>query len=101
MGFIKVYTSPFTPTDNSIIEWTHAFLKASIRKLICNHQIDLDDVVYITTMTYKLFPHSPAGKPPFYLMFGPDSFKPTLFKLLLPKLRYMGDEKCRIHLEAM
>ena len=26
---------------------------------------------------------------------------PTLFKLLSPKIRYMGDEKCRIHLDTM
>ena len=25
---------------------------------------------------------------------------PTLFKLLLPKIRYMGDKQCRIHLDA-
>ena len=36
-----------------------------------------------------------------YLMFRHDAFIPTFFKLLLPKLRYMGDEKCRIHLNAM
>ena len=34
-------------------------------------------------------------------MFGWDTYMPTLFKLLLPKIRYMGDEKCRIHLDAM
>ena len=30
-----------------------------------------------------------------------ETFMPTLFKLLLPKLRYMGTEKYRIHLDAM
>ena len=34
-------------------------------------------------------------------MFGHNTFIPTLFKLLLPKVRYMGDEKCRIHLDAI
>ena len=34
-------------------------------------------------------------------MFGHNVFMPTLFKLLLPKLRYMGDDKCRIHLDTM
>ena len=40
LGFIRVNTSPYTPTGNSRIEWTHAFLKVSLRNLICNHQID-------------------------------------------------------------
>ena len=33
LGFIEVYTSPYTPAGNSEIEQTHAFLKASLRKL--------------------------------------------------------------------
>ena len=40
LGFIKVYTSPYMPTVYSVIEQTHAFLKASLRKLICNHHIN-------------------------------------------------------------
>ena len=43
-------------------------------------------------MACNVFPHTSVGETPFYLMFGCDPFKPTLFKLLLPKLRYMGDE---------
>ena len=34
LGIIKVYTSPYTPTGNSVIELTHSFLKASIKKLM-------------------------------------------------------------------
>ena len=50
LGFIKVYTLPYTPTGNSVIEQTHAFLKASLRKLICNHHIDWDEIVHIEIM---------------------------------------------------
>ena len=51
-------------------------------------------------MAYNVFLYPSAGEVPLYLMFGCDAFMPTLFKLLLPKLRYMGDEKCKIHLDA-
>ena len=47
LGFIKVCTSPYTPTGNSVIEHTHSFLKASIRKLICSHQVDWDEIVQV------------------------------------------------------
>ena len=92
LGFIKVYMSPYTTTGNSIIEWTHFFLKAPIRKLICNHQIHWEKTVHIATMGFNVFPHSSVGESPFHLMFGHDPFMSTIFKLLLPKLRYMGDE---------
>ena len=100
LGFIKVYTSSHTTTDNSTIEQTLSFLKASLRKLICNHQIDWDEVAHIAAMAYNEFPHSSAREAPFYLMFGCDPFMLTLLKLLLPKLRYMGGKKYRIHFDA-
>ena len=101
LSFIKLYTSPYLPAGKSVIEWTHAFLKGSLRKIICNHNIDWDEILHIGTMAYNVFPHISAGEAPLYLMFGCDAFMPTLFELLLPKLRYIGDEKCRIHLYAM
>ena len=68
---------------------------------MCYYQIDWDETVHIATMAYNVFPHSSAGEALFYLMFECECFMPTLFKLLLPKLRCMGDEKCRIHLDIM
>ena len=55
-------------------------LKVSIRKLICNHQVDWDETVHIATIAYNVFPHSSSGESPFYLMFGCDPFMPSLFK---------------------
>ena len=63
--------------------------------------VDWDKTVHIATMAYNVFPHSSSGESLFYLMFGCDPFMATLFKLLLPKLRYMGDKKCKIHLDVM
>ena len=101
LGFIKLYTSPYPSTSNSIIECTHSFLKAYLRKLISNHQIDCDGIAHITAIVYNVFPHSSAGEAPIYLMFGHNPFMPTLFKLLIPKLRYMCNEKYRITSDTM
>ena len=30
LGFTKIYTSPYTPMGNSVIERTHSFLKVSL-----------------------------------------------------------------------
>ena len=37
LGFTKVYTAPYSPHLNSVIERCHNFLKNSIRKLRSNH----------------------------------------------------------------
>ena len=54
LGLTKVYTSPYTPTGNSAIEWKNTFLKASLRKLICNHPIDWDEMAHKTTIAYNV-----------------------------------------------
>ena len=48
-------------------------------------------------MAYNMFPHFSSGEAPCYLMFGWDAYMPTLMKLLLPKIRYMDNEKYRIY----
>ena len=52
-------------------------------------------------MAYNVFSQSSAEEALFYFMLKCNAFMPILFKLLLPKLKYMSDEKCRIHLDAM
>ena len=68
------------------------FSEGISKKLISNHHIDWDEIAYIATMAYNIFPHSSAGEAPFYLLFGHGAFMPTLLKLLLLKFRYMGEE---------
>ena len=100
LRFIKVYTS-HTSTGNYLIKHTHSFIKASLYKLVCNHKTDWDELAHVAMMAYNDFLHSLAGKAPFYLMFGHDTFMPTLFKLTLSKLRHIGHQECKIQLDAM
>ena len=65
----NLYT-PYIHTVYSKMECTHSFLKASIRKLICNHQVDWDETVHTATMAYNVFPNSLSGESLFYLMLG-------------------------------
>ena len=52
-------------------------------------------------MAYNVLLHSSARKAAFFFMFGCDAFMPTLLKLLLPKLRCIGAEGCKIQLDAI
>ena len=67
----------------------------------CNHHAEWDEMVHKSKMAYNILPHLAAGESPFLLMYRRDAYLHTLHQLLQPKMRYMGDDKCRIHLSAM
>ena len=48
-----------------------------------------------------MYPHIAVEESLFFLMYGRDAYLPTLHRLLQPKMRYMGDNECRIHFDAM
>ena len=70
LGFTKVYTLPYLPHSNSVIERCHNFLKNSIRKMRCNYETDWDHLAHIAVMAYNIFPHTTTGESPFFLMYG-------------------------------
>ena len=100
-NFTRLYTSPYTPMGNPVIERTHSFLKASLQKVISNHSTHWRSISHLAVMSYHVFLHSSSEEALFYLIFRQDAYLLTLLKLLLPKIRYMGDEKCRIYLDSM
>ena len=100
-GFIKVYTSPYSPHSNSVVERCHSFLKDLIRKMRCDYEAEWDQLAHIAMVTYNIFPHTATGESPFFLMCGYDAYQPTLHNLLQPKLCYMGNNECKIHLDAI
>ena len=70
LGFTKVYTSPYSPCSNSVVERSHNFLINSIRKIRCNYETDSDHLGHIAMMTYNIFPKTTTGESPFFLMYG-------------------------------
>ena len=69
LGFTKVYTSPYSPYLNSVIERYDILLQNSIKNLRCNHETDWDQLGHIAVMAYNIFPHTATGKSPFFLMY--------------------------------
>ena len=82
LGFIKVYTLPYSPHSNPVVERCHSFLKNSIGKIRCYYEADWDQLAHITVMAYNIFPHTAKGENPFFLMYGHDVYLPTLHNLL-------------------
>ena len=70
LWFTKVYTLPYSPHSNSVVERCHSVLKNSIRKMRCNYKTDWDHIAHITVMAYDIFPHTATGESPFFLIYG-------------------------------
>ena len=87
---LKDYTSPHTLLANSLIEYTYSFLKASIRKLFCNHNTYWNELAHVAMMAYNLVPHSSAGEAPIYLMFGHNTFYACTLQTIITKTQVHG-----------
>ena len=101
LGFIKVYTSPYSSCSNSVVQRCHSFLKSSFKKIRCNYETDWDHLAHIAVMAYHVFSHKATGESTFFLMYRCDAYLLTLHNFLQPKLCYMGDNECKIHLNVM
>ena len=67
LGFTKVYTSPYSPHSNSVVERCHSFFKNSIRKMRYNYKADWDHLAHIAMVANDIFPHTATGESPFFL----------------------------------
>ena len=95
----KVYSPPYRPQSNGRIESFHYFLKACIAKHI-NPQLEWDDVVPLSCAAYNFLPNEHLTESPFFLMYRWDPLLP-LYKLLQPKIRYLGNDENILSLEAL
>ena len=67
----------------------------------CNNKTDWDQLAHLVVMAYNVFPHTATGESPFFLINGWDAYIPTLHNFLQPNISYMGNDECKIHLDAM
>ena len=95
----KVYSPPYRPQSNGRIESSHYSFKACIAKHI-NPQLEWDDLVPLACTAYNFLPNEHSRESPFFLMYGRNPLLP-LNKLLQPKVRYLGNEKSILSLEAL
>ena len=95
----KVYSPPYQPQSNGRTESFHYLLKACIAKHI-NPQLEWDDIVPLACTAYNFLPNEHSRESPFFLMYRWDPLLP-LNKLLQPKVRYLGNDKNILSLEAL
>ena len=99
LGTEQIFSSPHHPQGNGRIENFHRFLKACISKMV-NQDMEWDDVTDLATASYNFMPNTQSKESAHYLMFGRDPIT-NLTKLLLPSIRYAGDERGLLQLDVL
>ena len=95
----KMYSPPYRPQSNGLIEGFHKFLKSCLAKHISRHR-GWNDVVQLVTASYNWLPNQHPKESLFFIMFGRDALT-NLSQLTKPNLRYMGTEDLILDLELM
>ena len=63
--------------------------------------LEWDEILQHVCFTYNVTPSSASGESPFYLFHGRDPYLPTLQDLLGYKMRYLGDDKNGLMIDAL
>ena len=102
LGLKQVFTSPRNPTANAVLERAHSFVKNKLTRIrAAVPGVEWDEVLPYVQIAYNIVPSSVTGEAPFYLFHGRDPYLPKLHNLLGYKIRYMGDEKQGLLIDAM
>ena len=95
----KIYSPPYRPQSNGILEGFHKFLKASFAKHISRHK-EWDNVAAMAAASYNYMPNQHSKEAPFFVMFGRDAVT-NIGHIMVPRYRYMGTEDLILDLKIM
>ena len=102
LGLRQVFTSPRTPTGNAVLERAHSFVKNKLTRVKSQVPgLELDEIIPHVRFAYNIIPSSASGESPFYLYHGRDPYIPTLQDLLGYKMRYLGNDKNGLMIDAL
>ena len=69
-GMRHLFSSPFHPQTNGVVERFHSTLKSMLRKLSAHSPSEWDRFLPAALFAYRQQPHSSLGFSPFFLLFG-------------------------------
>ena len=102
LGLKQVFTPPQTPTANAVLERAHSFVKNKLTRIwAAVPGVEWDEVLPHVHFAYNIVPSSAMEESPFYLFYGRDPYLPKLQDLLGYRVRYIGDEKLGLLIDAM
>ena len=95
----KIYSQPYRPQSNGVLEGFHKFLKASFAKHISRHKEWDGCSSKGWAASYKAtLPNQHSKEAPFFVMFGRDAVT-NIGHITVLRYRYMGTEGLILDLE--
>ena len=76
LGIEKIYSTPYHPQGNGVVEAFHQFLVRSVSAYVSQTSWLLVDIVASVLMAYRSTPHPVTGESPYRLMTGLDMVLP-------------------------
>ena len=76
LGIKKIFSTPYHPQGNGVVESFHQFLIRSVSAYISQTTWPLVDIVASVLFAYRSTPHPATGESPYYLMTGMDMVLP-------------------------
>ena len=95
----RVYSPPYHPQSNRIIEGFHNFLKVCMSKYV-SKSLEWDHVIPLACVAYSFLANEHSKESPFFLLLGRDPIVP-LNSLLRTTVRYLGTNENIFSLEAL
>ena len=91
LGIKQMYSNPYYPRGNSIIENIHNFLKRTMAKFMHGSQLKWHDTLPLATYCYNIAPSVDDLESTFYLVHGRDPLEGRISSLQ-SYCRYVGDQ---------
>ena len=76
LGIKKIYTTPYHPQGNGIIEAFHQFLNRTVSAYVAQTTWTLTEIIASVLLAYRSTPHPVTGESPHFLMTGIDLVLP-------------------------
>ena len=90
LGIDRIFSAPYPPQSNDILEVSHKYLKPTLKKLCERDPTNWDKYLNQVLASYRITPNLVTAESPFFLVYSRDPNLP-LHQLLEPMQHFLRD----------
>ena len=93
LGIKQIFSNPYMPQGNSLIENEHNFLKRTLTKFVSSSHAEWDVILQFACHCFNTTPTADDLESQFFLVHGSDPLEDHRELLRKNDIRYLGDDK--------